>query len=305
MKLAVLLPCYNEARTIGKVIQDFQRELPEAEIYVYDNNSTDDTVRIATEYGAVIRREPRQGKGNVVRSMFRDIDAEIYVMADGDDTYPAEFVHALIGPIRDGEADMVLGDRHSNGSYSAENKRPLHQFGNQMVKTLINRLFQAHLQDIMTGYRAFTRDFVKHTPIQSEGFEIETEMTLHALDKRFFILEIPIDYRDRPEGSVSKLNTFSDGMRVLKTVFWIFKDYKPFAFFGFLALVFFLFGLMVGLPVIFEFLATHLIAKIPSAILAVGFMLLATIALTSGLILDTLVKQHKDMYQIMLNRAKN
>lgn len=305
MKIAVLVPCYNEEQTIGKVIRDFQKELPESDIYVYDNNSTDATARVAAEHGAIVRREPRQGKGNVVRSMFRDIDADIYVMVDGDDTYPAEFVHALMKPIVQDGVDMVIGDRHSNGSYFVENKRPLHNFGNQLVKNLINRLFHANLQDIMTGYRVFTRDFVKHTPISSEGFEVETEMTLHALDKRFFILEIPIDYRDRPEGSLSKLNTFSDGFRVLKTVFAIFKDYKPLTFFSWVALLFFVLGLLVGLPVIFEFLATHTIAKIPSAILAVGLMLLATISLTSGLILDTLVKQHKDMFQILLQRSSS
>lgn len=303
MKIAVLIPCYNEERTIGKVVRDFKAELPDADIYVYDNNSTDATAKVAREQGAVVRREPRQGKGNVVRSMFRDVDADIYVMVDGDDTYPAEFVHALIAPILLGEADMVIGDRHSNGSYLAENKRPLHNFGNQLVKSLINKLFNANLQDIMTGYRAFTKDFVKYTPISTAGFEVETEMTLHALDKRFFILEIPIEYRDRPEGSVSKLNTFSDGLRVLRTVFAIFKDYKPLTFFSWVALVFFILGLLVGVPVIMEFLATHTIAKIPSAILAVGLMLLSTISITSGLILDTLVKQHKDMFQIMLHQS--
>lgn len=305
MRIAVLIPCYNEEQTIGKVIRDFLAELPEADIYVYDNNSTDSTASIAREFGAIVRKEVRQGKGNVIRSMFRDIDADIYVMVDGDDTYPAEFVHSLITPILQGEADMVIGDRHSNGSYGAENKRPLHNFGNQLVKTLINRLFNANLQDIMTGYRAFTRDFVKYTPISSAGFEVETEMTLHALDKRFTILEIPIEYRDRPEGSVSKLNTFSDGLRVLKTVFSIFKDFKPLSFFSWVAFICFIFGLLVGMPVIFEFLATHSIAKIPSAILAVGLMLLATISLTSGLILDTLVKQHKDMFQIMLHQSSS
>ena len=302
MRIAVLLPCYNEELTIEKVIRDFQRELPEAKIYVYDNNSVDSTADIARRCGAVVKQEKLQGKGNVVRSMFRDVDADVYVMADGDDTYPAEFVHELIRPIVDQEADMVMGDRHSNGSYLQENKRPMHNFGNQLVKTLINKLFNCDLHDIMTGYRAFNRDFVKNTPIQSEGFEIETEMTLHALDKRFVIEEIPIEYRDRPEGSYSKLNTLSDGIRVVKTVFWIFKDYKPLAFFGVLSVILLLLGLAVGLPVVYEFLQTHKIAKIPSAILAVGLVLLATTSLTSGLILDTIVKQHKDVYQLLRNR---
>jgi glycosyltransferase involved in cell wall biosynthesis len=303
VRIAVLIPCYNEEATIEKVVKDFRAQLPEATIYVYDNNSKDRTAEIAAAAGAVVRKERRQGKGNVVRSMFRDIDADIYVMADGDDTYPAEFVHALIRPVADGEADMAIGDRHSNGSYSKENKRPFHNLGNQLVKTLINRLFKSNLQDIMTGYRVFNRRFVKNMPVASEGFEIETEMTLHALDKKFSIVEIPIEYRDRPEGSFSKLNTLSDGVRVLKTVFRIFKDYKPLAFFSFCAVVFLILGLLVGIPVISEYVATGLISKLPSAVLAVGFVMLATTSLTCGFILDTIVRQHKDMYQLMLNKA--
>jgi glycosyltransferase involved in cell wall biosynthesis len=302
VKIAVLIPCYNEATTIQKVVMDFKAHLPEADVYVYDNNSNDGTDQIAAKAGAIVKKEYRQGKGNVVRAMFRDVDADVYVMVDGDDTYPADFARDLIDPILSGEADMVIGDRHSNGSYTEENKRPLHNFGNQLVKTLINRLFRSSLQDIMTGYRAFSKVFVKNMPVISEGFEIETEMTLHALDKKFGIKEIPIIYRDRPEGSESKLNTFSDGVRVLRTVFWIFKDYKPLAFFGTFALIFFLFGLIVGIPVISEFLATHYIRKVPSAILAVGLMMLSSLSLTCGFILDTIVKQHKDVYQIMLNR---
>lgn len=300
MIIAVLLPCYNEELTIEKVIRDFRQELPDALIYVYDNNSKDRTAEVAQQAGAIVRKEYRQGKGNVVRSMFRDIDADIYIMADGDDTYPAEFVHELIRPIASGHADMTIGDRHSNGSYTEENKRPFHNFGNHLVKSLINRLFHSQLRDIMTGYRAFNRRFVKNMPVQSEGFEIETEMTLHALDKKFSIVEIPIVYRDRPEGSFSKLNTMRDGLRVLKTVFRIFKDYKPLAFFSFCACIFFLAGLLVGIPVVSEYFATGLISKLPSAVLAVGFMLLATIALTSGFILDTIVRQHQDIYRLML-----
>jgi glycosyltransferase involved in cell wall biosynthesis len=304
LKIAVLIPCYNEEPTIAKVVSDFRRELPEADVYVYDNNSRDRTAEVAAAAGAIVRREPRQGKGNVVRSMFRGIDADVYIMVDGDDTYPAEFVHDLIAPIVRGEADMVIGDRHSNGSYTKENKRPFHNFGNNLVKWLINALFHSDLRDIMTGYRAFNRLFVKNMPVASEGFEIETEMTLHALDKKFRIVEIPIDYRDRPEGSFSKLNTFSDGMRVLRTVFWIFKDYKPLAFFSTAAIVFFVLGLLVGVPVITEFIATHQIAKIPSAILAVGFMMLASISVTCGFILDTIVRQHRDVYQLLLNKTE-
>lgn len=302
MKIAVLIPCYNEEKTIGKVITDFHAELPEATIYVYDNNSKDQTAAIARSHGAIVKREFRQGKGNVVRSMFRDIDADIYIMVDGDDTYPAEFAKELMKPILAEEADMVIGDRHSNGSYSSENKRPFHNFGNQFVKGLINRLFHSSLQDIMTGYRVFNRKFAKTMPIKSEGFEIETEMSLHALDKRFRMIEIPIDYRDRPAGSESKLNTVSDGLRVVKTVFWIFKDYKPLAFFSFIALILFILGLIVGIPVISEFLDTHKIAKIPSAILAVGLMVLSTNSLTCGFILDTIVRQHRDEYELILNQ---
>lgn len=302
MSIAVLIPCYNEELTIEKVINDFKKELPEARIYVYDNNSTDKTATLAKKAGAVLKREYRQGKGNVVRSMFRDVDADIYIMIDGDDTYPAEFVHSIIEPIMQGEADIVIGDRHSNGTYKDENKRPLHNFGNNLVKGLINRLFNSNLKDIMTGYRAFNKKFVKNMPINSSGFEIETEMTLHTLDKRFLIKEIPIEYRDRPEGSESKLNTVGDGVRVLKTIFWVFKDYKPLSFFSILAGIFFILSLTVGFPVILEFLDTSLVTKMPSAVLSVGLMLISILSLFSGFILDTIVKQHRESYEIALIR---
>ena len=260
-EIAVLIPCYNEELTIEKVIKDFRLELPNAKIYVYDNNSSDDTSKIAKENGAIVKKEYRQGKGNVVRSMFRDIDADIYIMIDGDDTYPANFVHSLMKPVIDEEADIVIGDRHSNGTYKDENKRAMHNFGNNLVKNLINKIFQSNLKDIMTGYRVFNKKFVKNMPINSNGFEIETEMTLHTLDKKFLIKEIPIEYRDRPEGSFSKLNTYSDGIRVLKTIFWVFKDYKPLAFFSLLALIFFVLAIAIGIPVISEFIASSLISK--------------------------------------------
>jgi glycosyltransferase involved in cell wall biosynthesis len=302
LNIAVLIPCYNEELTIEKVIKDFKKELPKSTIYVYDNNSVDKTATLAKEAGAVIKREYRQGKGNVVRSMFRDIDADLYIMIDGDDTYPAEFVHAIIEPILQGEADIVIGDRHSNGTYKDENKRPLHNFGNNLVKDLINRLFDSDLKDIMTGYRAFNKKFVKNIPINSSGFEIETEMTLHTLDKKFLIREIPIEYRDRPKGSESKLNTLSDGIRILKTIFWVFKDYKPLSFFSILAGIFFILSLAVGFPVILEFLDTAFVTKIPSAILSVGLMLISILALFSGFILDTIVKQHRESYEMTLIR---
>jgi len=304
-KIAVLIPCYNEELTIAKVIKDFQQELPQAVIYVYDNNSNDKTAKIAQEYGAIVKKEYRQGKGNVVRSMFVDIDADIYVMIDGDDTYPANFVHDLIDPVKQGEADMVIGDRHSNGTYKEENKRALHNFGNNLVKNLINILFHAHLKDIMTGYRVFNKKFVKNMAVNSDGFEIETEMTLHALDKKFLIKEIPIEYRDRPEGSFSKLNTYSDGMKVLKTIMWLFKDYKPLAFFAFVSLLFFILGLLVGIPVLLEFLETSFVTKIPSAILSVGLMIISVLALFSGFILDTAVKQHREAYYLQMMRWLN
>lgn len=300
--IAVLIPCYNEELTIKKVIDDFKKELPTANVYVYDNNSTDKTFEYAQEAGAIVKKEYRQGKGNVVRSMFRDINADIYIMIDGDDTYPASFVHSLIKPIVDGEADMVLGDRHSNGTYRDQNRRPLHNFGNNLVKNLINKLFKADLKDIMSGYRVFNKRFVKTIPINSNGFEIETEMTLHTLDKKFLIKEIPIEYRDRPEGSFSKLNTISDGMRVIKTILWVFKDYKPLSFFSLLSAIFFLFALLVGVPVVVEFFNTSYVSKVPSAVLAVGLMLVSLISLFSGFILDTVVKQHRENYELYLNR---
>ncbi|PDM39232.1 MULTISPECIES: glycosyltransferase family 2 protein [unclassified Geobacillus] len=302
MKVAVLIPCYNEEKTIGKVVSDFKRELPEADIYVYDNNSKDKTSLIAAEHGAIVRKELRQGKGNVVRSMFREIDADIYVMVDGDDTYPAEFVHQLIEPIKRGEANMVIGDRLSNGTYFQENKRPFHNFGNNLVKNLINFLYKSDIKDIMTGYRAFDKLFVKSMPVMSPGFEIETEMSIHALDKKFLIKEVPIDYRDRPEGSESKLNTFSDGWKVLKMIFTLFKDYKPFLFFSLWALLFFILGLAVGIPVVVEFIQTKFITRVPSAILAVGLMIFSLLSFACGLILDTVAAAHRKQYELELNR---
>lgn len=305
MKVAVLIPCYNEEQTIGKVIDDFKRELPEAIIYVYDNNSKDKTFEVALQHGAVVKKETRQGKGNVVRSMFRDIDADIYVMVDGDDTYPAEFVHKLIEPIKKGEANMVIGDRLSNGTYYNENKRKFHNFGNNLVKNLINFLYKNNIKDIMTGYRAFDKLFVKSMPVMSPGFEIETEMSIHALDKRFIIKEVAIDYRDRPEGSVSKLNTFSDGWKVLNMIFTLFKDYKPFLFFSIWSITFFILGLAVGVPVIVEFIQTRYITKIPSAILAVGLIVLSMLSFTCGLILHTVASTYKKQYELELNRIRD
>ena len=300
-KIAVLLPCYNEELTIEKVIKDFKRELPEAEIYVYNNNSKDNSYEIAKKAGAIVRNEYKQGKGNVVRSMFEQIDADIYLIVDADDTYPAERAKDLIEAVKNG-ADMVVGDRLSNGTYLKENKRRFHNLGNSLVKNTINFLFKTDLKDIMSGYRAYSKKFVKNFPILTKKFEIETEMTLHALDKNYIIKEIPIDYRDRPKGSVSKLNTISDGIKVVKTIGTMFKDYKPLKFFSIVALVLLILGLIIGIPVIVEFTKTQYVTKVPSAILATGFIMLAFIVEQCGIILHTTVKKNKELYELNVLR---
>ena len=302
MKTAVLIPCYNEELTIEKVVKDFKKELPEADIYVYDNNSKDKTAEIAKKAGAIVRYENRQGKGNVVRTMVREIDADIYIMVDGDDTYPAEFVHKLIEPVLNGEADMTIGDRLSNGTYQQEIKKNFHEFGNNIVRGSINLLFNCKLKDIMTGYRVFNKTFVKNMPVMSPKFELETEMTLFALDKRFRIKEIPIVFRERPEGSESKINTFSDGFKVLKTIVKMFKDFKPRQFFWIISLILVLIGLIVGIPVIAEFAKTGYINKLPSAVLSTGIMIFAIIIAQCGVILDTVVKQNRENYELQLLR---
>lgn len=304
MEIAILIPCFNEEQTIGKVVEDFKRELPNANIYVYDNNSKDNTAEIAKSKNAIVVSEYRQGKGNVVRSMFRDIDADIYVMVDGDDTYPAEFVKELIEPIVNREADMVIGDRLTNGTYTKENKRPFHDLGNNLMRCLIGILFKNEINDIMTGYRAFNRYFVKTMPILSNGFEIETEISIHALDKKFLLKEIPINYRDRPEGSESKLNTFRDGFRVLKELTLLFKNYKPFICFGIISILFLILGLLVGMPVIFEFINTQYVSKVPSAILAVGLIIVSMLSLVCGVLLDVIEKNNKMSYELYLTRYK-
>ena len=301
-KIAVLIPCYNEELTIEKVINDFKKELPNSDIYVYNNNSKDKTEEIARENGAIVVNEYKQGKGNVVRSQFRDIEADIYVMVDGDDTYPAEFVHQLIDVVRSGEADMAIGDRLSNGTYQKENKRHFHEFGNNLVKKSINVLFNTDLKDIMTGYRVFNKRFVKNMPVLSSKFEIETEMSLYALDKKYTIKEIPIIYRDRPEGSTSKLDTIGDGIKVVKTIIKMFKDYKPFKFFGLISFVLFLVGLIIGLPVLIEFFKTSYITKIPSAILATGVMIFSVLSFQCGIILDTITRQNRENYELNILR---
>ncbi len=296
-KIAVLIPCYNEEKTIEKVIKGFQKELPKAKIYVYDNNSTDKTNKIAKKNKAIVRTEPLQGKGNVIRRMFREIDAECYLMVDGDNTYDPKAAKKLCDLVLKEKVDMAIGDRLSS-TYFKENKRPFHNFGNKIVRFLINKLFKSHINDIMTGYRAFSYDFVKTFPILSKGFEIETEMTIHALDKNFNVKEIPILYKDREAGSESKLNTYRDGFRVIKTIMRLFKEYKPMAFFGLISIIFFLISLGFGIPVFVEYFKTGLVPRFPTLIFA-GFMLMVSIFnLAIGLILEVVVKKHRQMFEL-------
>lgn len=299
-KIAVLIPCYNEELTVEKTVSDFKRVLPNADIYVYNNNSKDRTKELALKAGAIVKDEYRQGKGAVVRSMFRDIDADVYIMVDGDDTYPAEEVEGLITPVLEGKADMVIGDRLSS-TYYTENKRPFHNFGNSLVKGLINFLFKSDLNDIMTGYRSFSKKFVKCMPVMSDGFQIETEMTIFALTNNMQVVNVPITYRDRPEGSESKLNTFSDGFKVLLTLFNLFKDNRPFLFFGSLSIIIFIVGLLIGIPVIDEFIKTAYITKVPSAILAAALMLNAFLMFSVGIILDAIKNQKRYLFECHMN----
>jgi len=301
-KIAVLIPCYNEEQTIKKVAEDFLRELPGAEIYVYDNNSKDKTAVCAAQAGVIVRKEVRQGKGFVIQRMFREIDADLYVLVDGDDTYPAECVHVLIDIVRSDGADIAVGDRLSNGTYANENKRGFHNFGNALVKSLVNILFKSDLKDIMSGYRVFSRDFVKSYPVLVDGFQIETDMTIFALDKNFVIKEIPVEYRDRPEGSVSKLNTFSDGVKVLITIFNLLRHYKPFMFFTILSIFFIIFGVVVGLPVIEEYFLTRFISKVPSAILAAALIMLGFFSFASGIILDSVKKLRAELMELNMKK---
>ncbi len=303
-KIAVLIPCYNESKTIKKVVEDYKKALPEADIYVYDNNSSDHTDEIAKKAGAIVKYEYRQGKGNVIRSMFKDIDADCYLMIDGDDTYPAENAKEMCDLILEKKADMVIGDRLSS-TYFTENKRPFHNFGNRLVRGLINFLFESDVRDIMTGYRAFSYEFVKTFPVLSKGFEIETEMTIHALDKNFLLKEVKVGYRDRPAGSVSKLNTYRDGFRVLKTIGRLFKEYKPTIFFSLLSLLFLIISFAFGIPVFAEYFKTGLVPRYPTLIFS-GFMLMIAIILFAcGLILEVVVKKHRQLFELMLINTKN
>lgn len=303
-KIAVLIPCYNESATIGKVIEDFKRELPESVIYVYDNNSSDGTAEIAMRAGAIVREELMQGKGNVIRRMFREIDAEAYIMVDGDDTYPAEDARELIRPILDGGADMVVGDRLSS-TYFTENKRPFHNMGNSIVRYSINKLFKNDIKDVMTGYRAFSYNFVKTFPVLSKGFEIETEMTIHAVDKKMAVQNVIIEYRDRPDGSESKLNTYSDGIKVLRTILRLFKDYKPKQFFNAFALVLLIIAFVFFMPILITYFQTGVVPKMPTLFVC-GFVALAAIqAYFSGMILSTLIEKNKQDFEHRLIQSEN
>jgi len=298
MKVAVLLPCYNEAMTIEKVVGDFRRELPDASVYVYDNNSTDDSVAIAKRAGATVRRVSQQGKGHVVRRMFQEVEADAYVMVDSDDTYPAEAVHQLLESVMDGTADMTCGDRLST-TYAAENKRPGHNFGNMLVCGLVSMIWKQKVRDVMTGYRAFSRRFVKTCPVLSAGFEIETEMTLHTLDKRMSLKEIPVAYRDRPKGSESKLNTVADGMRVLRTIFNMFRFYRPLVFFCWIGFALLLFAVALALPVLAEYFKTGLVPRFPTLIVACFALTAALISVCIGLVLDAVKKQSDQAFELI------
>ena len=302
-KIAVLIPCYNESKTIEKVVCDFKRVLPDAVIYVYDNNSNDNTDEIARKAGAVVRYEYQQGKGNVIRRMFREIDAECYVMTDGDDTYPAEFAPAMVETVLDKKVDMVVGDRLSS-TYFNENKRPFHNFGNSLVRKSINVMFKTNINDIMTGYRAFSYQFVKSFPVLSKGFEIETEMSIHAVEKNMYIDNQVIEYRDRPEGSESKLNTFSDGIKVLRTITRLYRNYKPFAYFGILAAVLAALGVGFFIPVLTDFVKTGQVLKFPTLIVC-GFAILGAIqSFFAGMILQNMVQKNRQDFEMELIRIQ-
>lgn len=302
-KIAVLIPCYNEEKTIGKVVADTKKALPEATVYVYDNNSKDNTVEIASSAGAIIRHEYMQGKGNVIRRMFREIDALCYIMVDGDDTYPIEYAREMADKVLEHNADMVVGDRLSS-TYFTENKRPFHNFGNSLVRGSINRLFACDIKDIMTGFRAFSYQFVKTFPVLSKGFEIETEMTIHAVNNNMQVENVIVEYRDRPEGSVSKLNTYSDGFKVIRTIVRLFREYKPFRFFSLLALLLMLVSIGFFIPVLYEYWETGLVAKFPTLIVC-GFVGLAAVqSLFAGLILNNIAQRERKDFEIDLMKMR-
>ena len=297
-KIAVLIPCYNESKTIAKVVSDFKKQLPEAEIYVYDNNSTDNTADIARQAGAIVRYEQRQGKGNVVRRMLADIEADCYLLVDGDDTYPSDNAKEMCDIVLNEHYDMVIGDRLSS-TYFQENKRPFHDYGNRFVRYAINQIFHSDIKDIMTGYRALSRHLVMSVPLLSEGFEIETELTINVLDNQLRIKQIPIEYRDRPIGSTSKLSTFKDGIKIIATIFRLFRDYKPLVFFSWISSFLILASLLILLPVFIEYLQTGLVPRFPTLIVC-GFIILFAILLwMCGLILQVLLIRHRQLCQLL------
>lgn len=302
-EIAVLIPCYNEAKTIKKVILDYKSTLPDAKIYVYDNNSVDGSDKIARKAGAIVRYEYRQGKGNVIRSMFRDIEADCYLMVDGDDTYPVEDARKMCDLVLEHKADMVIGDRLSS-TYFVENKRPFHNVGNRLVRFLINKLFKNNVKDIMTGYRAFSYEFVKSFPVLSKGFEIETEMTIHAVDKNFVLVELPVSYRDRPAGSESKLSTYSDGFKVLKTIAMLFEEYRPALFFNIISLILLVLTVILGVPIFVEFFQTGMVPRFPTLIVAGILLVIALLLSVTGIILQVIAKKHRQLYELYLNQLE-
>ena len=301
--IAVLIPCYNEARTVAKVVADYRAALPQATVYVYDNNSTDGTADLAAAAGAVVRKERQQGKGNVLRRMFREIDAECYLLVDGDDTYPAEAAPEMVRAVRERGADMVVGDRLSS-TYFTQNKRPFHNFGNSLVRFCINRLFGSQIKDIMTGYRAFSFQFVKTYPVLARGFEIETEMSIHAVERNMRIANIVIEYRDRPAGSESKLNTYSDGLKVLRTIVRLYKNYRPFGFFSMLAALLALCSAGFMVPVVAEYFRTGLVPRFPTLIVCACGMVAALLLFISGVILSSLLTQDAHDFEFRLQQAE-
>ena len=302
-KIAVLIPCYNESLTIKKVIEDWKSALPEAKIYVYDNNSTDNTAEIAMNAGATVKYEYQQGKGNVIRRMFREIDAESYIMIDGDDTYPAEHGREMVELVLNKNVDMVVGDRLSS-TYFEENKRPFHNFGNEIVRKSINRMFKSDIKDIMTGFRAFSYNFVKTFPVLSKGFEIETEMSIHAVDKNMYVENVIVDYRDRPNGSESKLNTFSDGIKVLKTIGRLYRDYRPLGFYSFLAAILAIISTIFIIPVLITYGKTGLVPEFPTLIVCGFVYLAALLSFFSGLILASIQLRHRQEFEMSLMRCE-
>ena len=300
-KIAVIIPCYNEAKTIEKVVKDYKKALPEADVYVYDNNSTDGTDEIAKKAGAIVRYERKQGKGNVIRTMFREIEADCYLMIDGDDTYPAESAREMCDYVLNENVDMVIGDRLSS-TYFTENKRAFHNFGNRIVRWSINTIFRSKINDIMTGYRAFSYKFVKSYPVLTKGFETETEMTIHAIDKNLTLKEIPVQYRDRPIGSVSKLNTYRDGVKVIKTIATLFKEYKPGLFFNLIALIIFIVAAILAIPVFIEYINTGLVPRFPTLIVSGLLAVISLLLTTTGIILQVIVKKNKQIFEILLNQ---